>query len=252
MIPSGSSSTAAILREPEPPTTDSIDERQRRLMTMLAWDLGSGSTCVLIARRLLPRSVARGGVASRARSSCSSYLTSSRPPAVVLRPWLPRCLWFLTPDTPGATCSPRLRSATASKPPPSREGLTSTSDGRYDAFFVDLQKAERDYSPTTMYRDYAINRELFHWESQSTQTPTQPRVRRWIEHQQRGGNILLFVRDKKRSELGHAAVHVPRPGDIRRSSRRATGRVHVAAPRADAGGAVRGRHGASQRRSPGT
>jgi hypothetical protein len=88
------------------------------------------------------------------------------------------------------------------KPPPSREGLTATSDERYDAFFVDLQKAERDYSPTTMYRDYAINRELFHWESQSTQTPQQRRVRRWIEHQERGGSVLLFVREKKRSELG--------------------------------------------------
>lgn len=95
-----------------------------------------------------------------------------------------------------------LAVGTGPKPPPSREGLTSTSDERYDAFFVDLQKAERDYSPTTMYRDYAINRELFHWESQSTQTPHQPRVRRWIEHQQRGGEILLFVRDKRRSELG--------------------------------------------------
>ena len=88
------------------------------------------------------------------------------------------------------------------KPPPSREGVTSTPDERYDAFFVDLQKAERDYSPTTMYRDYAINRELFHWEWQSTQIPQQPRVRRWIEHDQRGGNVLLFVRDKKRSEVG--------------------------------------------------
>jgi hypothetical protein len=26
---------------------------------------------------------------------------------------------------------------------------------------VDLQKSERDYSPTTMYRDYAIKREMF-------------------------------------------------------------------------------------------
>ena len=53
-----------------------------------------------------------------------------------------------------------------------------------------------------MYRDYAINRELFHWESQSTQAPHQPRVRRWIEHQERGGSILLFVRETRRSELG--------------------------------------------------
>jgi hypothetical protein len=53
-----------------------------------------------------------------------------------------------------------------------------------------------------MYRDYALNRELVHWESQSTQTPQQPRVRRRIEHQQRGGHILLFVRERRRSELG--------------------------------------------------
>ena len=65
-----------------------------------------------------------------------------------------------------------------------------------------LRQSERDYSPTTMYRDYAINRELFHWESQSTQTSQQSRVRRWIEHEQRGGRVLLFVRVKKRSELG--------------------------------------------------
>ena len=64
------------------------------------------------------------------------------------------------------------------KPPAVTRGLGVDSDRRYDAFFVDLQKAERDYSPTTMYRDYAINRELFHWESQSTQAPQQPPVQR--------------------------------------------------------------------------
>ena len=52
-------------------------------------------------------------------------------------------------------------------------------------FFIDLHKAERDYSPTTMYRDYAINRELFHWESQSRQTPEQPTVQRYINHEAR-------------------------------------------------------------------
>ena len=34
-----------------------------------------------------------------------------------------------------------------------------------------------------MYRDYAINRELFHWESQSRQTPHQPSVQRYINHE---------------------------------------------------------------------
>jgi len=36
-----------------------------------------------------------------------------------------------------------------------------------DALFVTLRKAERDYSPTTMYRDYAMSPELFHWESRT-------------------------------------------------------------------------------------
>jgi hypothetical protein len=53
-----------------------------------------------------------------------------------------------------------------------------------------------------MYRDYAISRELFHWESQSRQHPGQPTVQRYIEHESRGTNVLLFVREKKTFELG--------------------------------------------------
>ncbi len=71
-----------------------------------------------------------------------------------------------------------------------------------DVFFVDLHKAERDYSPSTMYRDYAINRELFHWESQSRQTPNQPTVQRYINHRAGGTQVLLFVRERKTFELG--------------------------------------------------
>ena len=76
-----------------------------------------------------------------------------------------------------------------------------------DAFFVDLRKAERDYSPTTMYRDYAINRTLFHWESQSRQTPQQPTVQRYIHHRERGTRVLLFVRERKQAELGTAPFY---------------------------------------------
>jgi hypothetical protein len=71
-----------------------------------------------------------------------------------------------------------------------------------DVFFVDLRKAERDYSPSTMYRDYAINRERFHWESQSRQTPEQRTVQRYINHRAQGTDVLLFVREGKRFELG--------------------------------------------------
>lgn len=192
---------ASALRDPEPPSLSSVDERQRRLMTMLAWNLGSGTSSFPSLDDFLLALWLEEDV----RQELSELLelldfessTCSRPSQ--LPPEVPLVLHakYTRTDVLAA-----LGAADGVKPPPSREGLTSTSDGRYDAFFVDLQKSEREYSPTTMYRDYAINRELFHWESQSTQAPNQPRVRRWIEHQQRGGSILLFVRERKRYELG--------------------------------------------------
>ena len=88
------------------------------------------------------------------------------------------------------------------KPKVTQGGILWVPQAKSDVFFVDLHKAERDYSPTTMYRDYAINRELFHWESQSRQTPRQPTVQRYINHRSRRHAVLLFVRERKTFELG--------------------------------------------------
>ena len=67
-----------------------------------------------------------------------------------------------------------------------------------DLFFVTLEKSEREYSPSTLYKDYAISPTLFHWESQSTTTQRSPMGQRYIHHRERGGNILLFVRARKK------------------------------------------------------
>jgi hypothetical protein len=88
------------------------------------------------------------------------------------------------------------------KPKVTQGGILWMPNARCDAFFVDLRKAERDYSPSTMYRDYAVSRDLFHWESQSRQTPAQPTVQRYINHQAEGTRVLLFVRESKNFELG--------------------------------------------------
>src|SRR5439155_2563215 len=48
-----------------------------------------------------------------------------------------------------------------------QSGVLFDEPTQCDVFFVTTTKSERDYSPTTMYRDYAISPELFHWESQS-------------------------------------------------------------------------------------
>ncbi len=54
------------------------------------------------------------------------------------------------------------------KPKTVREGVKYLPDKKADLFFVTLNKADKDYSPTTMYNDYSINESLFHWQSQST------------------------------------------------------------------------------------
>ena len=71
-----------------------------------------------------------------------------------------------------------------------------------DLLFVTLEKSERDYSPTTRYADYPISPTLFHWESQNTASPNTPTGRRYIEQRERGTNVFLFVRERKKDGRG--------------------------------------------------
>jgi len=83
-----------------------------------------------------------------------------------------------------------------------REGVLRSTEWDCDAFLITLKKSDTDFSPTTMYRDYAISNTLFHWESQSTTSVESPTGQRYINHQQLGSSILLFVRDGKSNEMG--------------------------------------------------
>ncbi len=73
---------------------------------------------------------------------------------------------------------------------------------KIDVFLITLNKSDKDYSPTTMYEDYAISPSLFHWQSQSTTAADSPTGRRYIHHTSQGGRILLFVREFKQDALG--------------------------------------------------
>lgn len=83
------------------------------------------------------------------------------------------------------------------KPATVREGVKWLPDKQLDVFFVTLNKADKDYSPTTMYNDYSINESLFHWQSQSTTAEDSPTGQRYIHHAERGSKVLLFVREFK-------------------------------------------------------
>lgn len=98
-----------------------------------------------------------------------------------------------------------------------REGVAWCPTSGVDALLVTLHKEERDFSPTTRYRDYPLSAELFHWESQSTTTLRSPTARRYIGG---GSTVLLFTRAAVSDELGTApyvclgeAQHVEHRGE---------------------------------------
>ncbi|MCI3921066.1 DUF3427 domain-containing protein [Paenibacillus sp. TRM 82003] len=78
-----------------------------------------------------------------------------------------------------------------------REGVLYMQERGLDVFFVTLNKSEKDYSPPTMYHDYAVNERVFHWQSQSRTTDTSPTGQRYIRQHETKHPVLFFVREKK-------------------------------------------------------
>ncbi len=91
------------------------------------------------------------------------------------------------------------------KPATVREGVKWLPEKQLDVFFVTLNKADKDYSPTTMYNDYSINESLFHWQSQSTTAENSATGQRYIHHKERGSKVLLFVREFKSDRITNGA-----------------------------------------------
>ena len=77
-----------------------------------------------------------------------------------------------------------------------REGVYDAKAAGADLLALTLDKTSGDFSPTTRYRDYALSRELIHWESQSTTGADSPTGRRYRNHVAMGRSILLFARTR--------------------------------------------------------
>ena len=83
-----------------------------------------------------------------------------------------------------------------------RQGVLWIESKKTDIFFITLNKSDKDYSPTTMYEDYSINDELFHWQSQSTTGEDSPTGKRYRNHVKEGSRVVLFVREFKNDKYG--------------------------------------------------
>lgn len=84
--------------------------------------------------------------------------------------------------------------------PAFREGVKYFKDKKLDIFFITLNKSEKDFSPSTLYEDYAINEKLFHWQTQSKVSEESPTGQRYIHHRSTGNKIALFVREYKKEK----------------------------------------------------
>lgn len=81
-----------------------------------------------------------------------------------------------------------------------REGVAWCKETSTDALLVTLHKSERSFSPNTMYRDYALNSELFHWESQNATSTGSPTGRRYLDQRSTGSHVVLFTRHANRDD----------------------------------------------------
>ena len=77
-----------------------------------------------------------------------------------------------------------------------REGVYWAKGARADIFAFTADKTSKHFSPTTRYRDYAINRDLLHWESQSTTPHSSPTGQRYINHAALGSHVMVFGRER--------------------------------------------------------
>jgi superfamily II DNA or RNA helicase len=91
---------------------------------------------------------------------------------------------------------------------PSREGVAENAEIKTELLFINLIKSEENFSPTTMYDDYAINEFLFHWQSQNSAGPETSKGLSYINHHSTGKKILLFIREKANDEYGNTMGYV--------------------------------------------
>lgn len=87
-----------------------------------------------------------------------------------------------------------LGAGSGAKVAPWQTGVMWLEQAQADLLAVTLDKTSGQFSPRTRYRDYAISRELIHWESQSVTRAESGTGQRYRNHVARGSRILMFVR----------------------------------------------------------
>lgn len=81
-------------------------------------------------------------------------------------------------------------------------GVFNVKEANTELFFVTLNKSEKDFSASTMYDDYVVSENMFHWKSQNKDSH-QGSGKRFVEQSQNKKKFLLFVRENKNDGFGN-------------------------------------------------
>lgn len=90
--------------------------------------------------------------------------------------------------------------SSVSKPGATGTGVLHAKGIKCYIHLITFRKNERDFSPSTRYRDYPISRRRIHWESQSTISQESPTGQNYVNFLERGYTILFFARADKKTE----------------------------------------------------
>jgi superfamily II DNA or RNA helicase/HKD family nuclease len=211
----------------------SLDERQRRLVTMLV--------AALVGEKDALEDLGAGVERVRAHPALLRELAELAALLEDRAPHLPTVLSDL-PEVPLQVHATYTRNEIAEafglKGAGWITGVRYDEATNTDLLLVTLNKSEEHYTPTTMYRDYVISRDRFHWESQSGASQHTGAGKRYVD---RSSRILLFMRFERtdpylfigRGDLVSAegnrpiaitwALRTPLPEDVFQAARRAAG-----------------------------
>lgn len=98
--------------------------------------------------------------------------------------------------------------STFNKKSSNREGTALNKGLNTEILFINLIKSEENFSPTTMYDDYAVNELLFHWQTQNSARPDTGKGLSYIKHKENNKIVLLFIREKAKDEYGKSLGYV--------------------------------------------
>lgn len=221
----------ALLRSPDAPDAGQVSEAEKRLIRMLVSNLASSAIgkndSLQEAIDMVwshPQVISELTEVLEIAAGTASHLHRAALPGVPLQ---------IHGRYTRIEILAALGEGSGAKTPQWREGVYDAKAVRADVLAFTLDKTSGDFSPTTRYRDYAISRELIHWESQSGTRAESPTGRRYQNHVAMRRSVLLFARTRADDRafwfLGPAAyarhegerpmavtwkLHTPLPGDL--------------------------------------